>query len=149
MDTVLASLGQLLLKAIPTVVIVLALHFYLKAMFFRPLEKALAERKSATTGTRHAAQEALDKAQKKAAEYDAKLREARGEIYKEQEEARRQLREEQAAAMAATREKLDARLRDARLEIESQKQAVLKSLDNESDVLAEQIARSVLAGGAN
>jgi len=149
MDTVLASLGQLLLKAVPTVVIVLALHFYLKAVFFRPLEKALAERKAATSGTRRAAQEALDKAQKKAAEYDAKLREARGEIYKEQEEARRKLREEQAAALAATRESLEARIRGARLEIEAEKQAVLKSLDVESDLLAEQIARSVLAGGAN
>ena len=59
MDSTLQQLGGILLKAIPTVVLLLIVHFYLKWMFFRPLEKVLAERKQATAGTRERADQLL------------------------------------------------------------------------------------------
>ncbi len=52
MEATLAALGGILLKAIPTLLIVLLLHFYLKATFFKPLEKVLHERYNATEGSR-------------------------------------------------------------------------------------------------
>ena len=36
MDAVLNSLGELLVKALPTFILLLLLHFYLKWVFYRP-----------------------------------------------------------------------------------------------------------------
>src|ERR1039457_7455677 len=44
MDATLHALGGILLKAVPTFRLVLALHFYLKSIFFKPLEKVLGQR---------------------------------------------------------------------------------------------------------
>ena len=44
MEKTLQDLADLVLAAIPTIVLVVVLHIYLKAVFFRPLEKVLAER---------------------------------------------------------------------------------------------------------
>jgi F-type H+-transporting ATPase subunit b len=44
MEEILSQLGQLLLRAVPTFVLVVVLHFYLKYMFFKPLHKVLHER---------------------------------------------------------------------------------------------------------
>ena len=137
------------MRALPTFALLLLLLFYLKAMFFKPLEKALAERKAATAGVRKLAEESLAKAEQKAAEYDQSLRNARVEIYKEQEALRAQWREEQAKAMKEVRATTDAALREAQQQLDAHKQTALASLDAESDALAEQITRRVLAGGAN
>src|SRR5450759_4247310 len=44
MDQTLHALGVLFLKALPTFILVLLLHFYLKRMFFAPLQRALKRR---------------------------------------------------------------------------------------------------------
>lgn len=149
MESLLASLGGLLLRALPTFIILLILHFYLKAAFFKPIEKALKERKAATTGTRKLAEESLRKAEAKAAEYEEKLRAARAEIYREQEGIRKRWRDEQSAAIAAAKANVDAEIKAARQSIGAERDAAIASLSTQSDQLAEQIARTVLAGGSN
>ena len=52
MDATLHALGEILLKAVPTVLLVVVLHFYLKYVFFKPLKKVLEERYNATEGAR-------------------------------------------------------------------------------------------------
>src|SRR5919107_6148748 len=103
MEATLNALGQILLQAIPTFVLVLLLHQYLKAVFFKPLTRVLAERSEATEGARKKAAESLERAAAKAAAYEESLRAARNEIYKEQEEVRRRWLEEQAVQVAGVR----------------------------------------------
>src|SRR5207249_4133037 len=95
MDETLNALGGLLLKAIPTLILLLVVHLYLKSMFFRPLEDVLAKRRAMTEGARESAEALLKRASEKTAEYESKLREARAEIYREQEETRRRSVDEQ------------------------------------------------------
>ena len=149
MESVLAQLGALLLRALPTFFILLLLHFYLKAMFFKPLEKALAERKAATGGTRDAADAALRAAELKAKEYEDKLRDARSQIFHEQERTRNQWRDDQSQALTAIRTKVDAQIREARERIATAQETAKASLRTESDALAEQIAQNLLAGRLN
>ncbi len=52
MDAILNPLGGLLLRALPTFLLVLVLHFYLKRVFFAPLDKVLEARRQATEGAR-------------------------------------------------------------------------------------------------
>ena len=82
MEATLNALAQILLQAIPTFLLVLLLHQYLRAVFFNPLARVLAERNEATEGARKKAAESLDRAAAKAAAYEESLRAARNEIYR-------------------------------------------------------------------
>lgn len=148
MDQILKALGGILLNALPTLFLVFLLHFYLKRVFFQPLEKVLHQREEATEGARQAAEQSLTLAGQKAAEYDAALREARGTLYKEQEQLRRGLRDDQSAAVAEARAKAGAMVEAARAQLASDAAAARLALEGESEALAEQIAGRVLGRGA-
>ena len=51
MEKLLPQLGEMLLGALPTVLIVFALYFFLRWSFFTPLERVLAERERLTAGS--------------------------------------------------------------------------------------------------
>jgi F-type H+-transporting ATPase subunit b len=140
MDATLHALGQILLGALPTLLIVLILHFYLKAVLFKPLEKILHERKKATEGAREAAALSLERAGRKAAEYEESLRVARNEIYREHEEVRRQWREEHAAKLAEARQHADKLVVEAKAKLESEVGEVKAGLEQQARDLAREIA---------
>jgi F-type H+-transporting ATPase subunit b len=146
MDAILASLGELLLRAVPTFLLVVFLHFYLKYVFFAPLDKVLAARTAATGGARAAAQASLDTASRKAAEYEAAIRAARSEIFKEQEESRGALRQQQTAALDESRRNASEMVKQARLELAGEVAGAKNALAGESDRLAGAIADSILRG---
>ena len=76
MDAMLQALGGILLKAVPTFLLVVLLHFYLKGVFFKPLRKVLRQRYEATEGARKLAAESLERAAAKTAEYATAMRAA-------------------------------------------------------------------------
>ena len=148
MDQTLEALGGLFLKALPTFLLVLLLHFYLKRMFFGPLSKALKARDDATAGARRVAEAALAKAEQRAAEYEAALRAARGEVHQQQEALRKQWRDEQTAAIAAARRGAEATLKEAKTRIAAEAEAARLTLAAQSESLAGEIARVVCERGA-
>ncbi len=148
MDTMLHDLGQLLLRAVPTFLLVFALDFYLKYMFFKPLEKVLQQRYDATEGARKLAAEALELAAAKTAQYEAALRAARSEVYQAQEQAHRQLAEHQAGELLATRQRTEQIVRDAQRQLAEDAEVLKRELAAGSDALANQIADSILRGRA-
>jgi len=149
MDQTLKSLGGILLSSLPTLFLVFLLHLYLKFTFFKPLEKVLKQRREATEGAREAAENSMALARRKAAEYEAKLREARGDIYKEQEQLRRSLRDDQSAGVQKAREESARMVADARAQLAADVEAARQSLDAQSDAFAEQIAARVLQGSVH
>ena len=144
----LHDLGGILLKAIPTVVLLLVLYFYLKAMLFGPLDRIIKQRHELTEGARKAAERSLEAAERKTQEFEAKLREARGQVYKEQEEIRRTLLEEHASQLAQTRAKSEAGVKDAKQSLATESAAVRVSLTASSDALADRIVASLMTGRA-
>ena len=148
MDATINALGQLLLRALPTFFLVLILHFFLKAMFFQPLARTLAQRREATEGAREAARASLDRAEKAAAEYEHKIRGARNEIYKEQEEVRRRWRDDQAEQVRAARERAEAMVKDAKSKLGAEAAEAKRALAGESAALAAQITSNILRGRA-
>ena len=144
----LHDLGQLLLHALPTFLLVVVLNFYLKYMFFKPLEKVLQQRYDATEGARKLAAEALERAAAKTAQYEAALRAARSEIYQAQEQAHRQLADRQDAELLASRQRADQLVRDAQRQLAQDAEILKQELAAESDALANQIADSILRGRA-
>src|SRR4029077_6608884 len=108
MEQTLHDLGAILLKSIPTLLLLIVVHFYLKWMFFGPMKKVLDQRRAATEGARQAAEQALTRASEKAAEIEAALRKARDEIYQEQEKSRKKAVDEQTGRVEEARQQAHA-----------------------------------------
>lgn len=146
MDEVLRSVSGLLLRAIPTFLIVIFLHFYLKHLYFGPMERLLAERRAATEGTRGLAEESLAKAGQKAAEYEIALSAARAEIYREQEQLREELRRKQAQSLVEAKQKADATIKEAHQQIAAELETAKQALAARTGSLADEIVQTVLRG---
>ncbi len=148
MDATLHDLGRLLLKAIPTVLLLLIVHLYLKRMFFGPMREVLAKRREATEGARKSAEALLAKASEKAAALEAALRKAREEIYQEQEEARRGWIGEQNARLEEARRGSRDLIHQAKQQLDTEAAAAKRDLAATTAALADQIAQSLLEGKA-
>lgn len=148
MEATLHQLGGILLSALPTFLLVIFLHYYLKFMFFKPMEKTLGERYAATEGARKLAAESLQRAEQKTAEYEAAMRAERGKIYQEAEQLHKRLQEEEDAALLAERNASEQHVREAKEQLARELEAAKASLGASSDTLAGQIADSILRGRA-
>ena len=135
-----------MLYGLPTSFLVILLCIYLKVMYFKPFQKMLAERYEATEGARKAAQESLERANAKAAEFDAALQQARREIYSEQAQYLKRLQDQQAAEAETARRAAEERLNQARQQLSAEAAAARESLAAQSDLLASQIADAILSG---
>jgi F-type H+-transporting ATPase subunit b len=144
MEQTLQALVGILQKAVPTIVLLILLHFYLKAMLFGPLAKVLKQRDALTKGARKSAEESLASAERKTAEYEAKLHEARSEVYREQEEIRRKWLAEQTEHIEQARDRSSAAVHAAREQISREAAIARTGLLETSGTLADQIAGAIL-----
>jgi F-type H+-transporting ATPase subunit b len=144
MQETLQALGGILLKAIPTVVLLIILHFYLKAVLFGPLDRVMKERRKLTEGARELAEASLAAATRKADEYEAKLREARAAVYKQQEDIRKRWLDEQAQQVAEARTLSESTVKTAREAIAQDAAEARKSLQDTSAAVADRIVTTVL-----
>lgn len=148
MEETLQALGGILLKAIPTVIFLILLHFYLKAMLFGPLDRVLQKRRELTEGARQTAETSLLAATRKADEYEAKLRDARAAVYKQQEEIRNGWLDDQAKAVADARTRSESAVKAAREALAQDAAEARKSLQDSSAAVADQIVATVLGRGS-
>ena len=142
------ALGEILLKAVPTFLLVIFLNFYLRAVFYKPLERVRLRRYEATEGARKRAQESIERAEKKTAEYERSLREAQAAIYQTQEKLYRELQDRQAAELHAARQQADAAVQQAKKDLARDVEAAKSGLGRESESLANQIVESILRRSA-
>ncbi len=146
MEQTLKDLTDILLKAIPTVIILVLLHNFLKYVLFGPIEKMLQERHALTDGARKTAEQALANAERKTAEYEAQFRDAKAVVYKEQEETRKKWLTDQVDQMARAKADADMKLAAVKKEIAADAAAARTELAQTSQALADQIATSLLSG---
>jgi F-type H+-transporting ATPase subunit b len=144
MEATLNSLGAILVKAIPTLLLLIVVHFYLKWMFFGPLKKVLDERRAATEGARQAADQALARASQKASEIEAALRKAREDVYQEQEQARKKAVDEQTGRVEEARQNAHGLVRKAREQVTAETEAAKRELSATIQGLADEIAKRLL-----
>ena len=77
MDQTLRQLGELLLGAVPTVILLATLYILYTFLVHRPLTAVLAERRSRTQGAMEKARADIAAAEARTADYEQRLREAR------------------------------------------------------------------------
>jgi F-type H+-transporting ATPase subunit b len=145
MEQTLQALVEILINAIPTAIFFVLLIIIFRFLLFAPLRKVLHEREALTAGAQKAAEASLAAAEKKIQEYEAKLRDARGQVYREQEDMRKQWLGDQAQQAADAKSKAEASVKQARLELASEAAAARQTLLETSAGLADQIATSILA----
>jgi F-type H+-transporting ATPase subunit b len=150
MDQILKQLGDLLLGAIPTIVLLLMLYGLYHVLLHKPLQRVLAERHSRTEGAVQRARADIAAAEAKTAEYEQKLRDSRIAIFKAQEERRKSADKARAAAVADARSKAEARVAEAKKGIQAESDAAQVGLRAEADRLANEIVTALLrpAGAA-
>lgn len=148
MDATLRALGEILLNAVPTFLLVVVLHFYLKKVFFQPLERMLRQRFEATEGARKLAEESLARAAARTSEYEAAIRAARSEIYQAQERFYKELQESQSAQIVAAHQSAEEHMNQAKAELAREVETGRASLAQASEKLAAEIADRMVQGSA-
>jgi F0F1-type ATP synthase membrane subunit b/b' len=144
MESTLQGLGQLLLKAIPTLFLLLVVHFYLKGMFFRPMADVLAKRRAATDGLRESAEAMRAKAAEQTKSIEEQLRQAREAIYQEQEVARHGWLGDQGAQVDEARKQAHELIHQSDALLDAEATAAKSQLGGTADLLADQIAQTLL-----
>ena len=144
----LHALGGILLRAVPTFLLVILLHYYLKNIFFKPLEKVLHQRYEATEGARQQAEKSLEQAAAKTASYEAQLRAAKASMYQAQEQLHKELQRREAAAVGEARKGAEAAIQLAKAQLAADVEAAKTSLAADSESLANQIAETILRRNA-
>jgi len=141
---ILHQLGELFLDAVPTVVIVLLFYFFLRWAFFRPIQKAMAERSAHIEGVRAEAAAAEAAAKKEMESYREAMSRAREKIYGEQEAERQAALEERARLLKALRARAQEEVDAAKKRIAQEAEAARGEIERQTPELAKDIARVIL-----
>jgi F0F1-type ATP synthase membrane subunit b/b' len=144
MQTIVHQLGELFLQAVPTVLIILLFYFILRAIFFKPLLAVMAERDARTVGAQKASEAAQAAAAEKVKQYQEALRQARGQVYAEQEAARKKLLEERAAQIKEARAKASGEVSAAKARVAAELAAARRDVEATVGQLSAEIARRIL-----
>ncbi len=144
MQTIVQQLGELFLQAVPTVLIILLFYFILREVFFKPLLAVMAERDARTVGAQKASEAAQAAAAEKVKQYQEALKQARGQVYAEQEASRKKLLEERAAQIKDARMRAAAEVNAAKERVAAELAAARRDVEATVAQLSAEIARRVL-----
>ena len=151
MQVILQQLGAMFVGAIPTTLLFIVLVVAYQVLVQGPLTATLAKRRALTEGAMEDAQKAIAQAEERTAEYAAKLRQARAEVYKVREQRVKQLNTEREAALDAARKAAALKVSEARTQIEAEAATARRGIQSSASDLAAQVVRAVLpmaAGGS-
>jgi F-type H+-transporting ATPase subunit b len=144
MTDTLRQIGELLLSSIPAIFCLVIVWTAYRFLVYVPLQRVLGERQARTEGAIRQAQEEISIAEKRTAEYEGRVREARGQIYLSLEARSRRVMQERDAALAEARRHAEAMIRSARSVLEKEVVEAKAAMQGQADALASQIIESVL-----
>ncbi len=148
MDKILQELGNLLLGSIPTILLFVALQYYLKWVLYRPLQRTLDARSGRIEGRKAAAEGILAAAEQKLAGYEASLRQRHLENYKLIEGKRQEGLQQGQTQIATARQQAAQATVEARQRLAEQSSEVHAQLRTTAEGLAQQIVAKVLRGNS-
>lgn len=144
MQEIVHQLGELFLQAVPTILMVLTFYLILRALFFKPLLRVMAEREARTAGARKAAEAAQAAATDRLREYLNALKHARAQLYSEQEAERKKLLDARAAHLREMRKRAAAEVASAKDRMANELAAARQEVQASAAQLAAEIARRML-----
>ena len=144
MNQTLHQLGELVLGSVPTIILFTIVFAAYNLIVHKPLVRVLAERRARTQGAIEKAQQDIAAAEQKTAEYEARLREARMAVYKDQEARRKQWNEQRDTLVRQSRGEADAKIKTARAGIQADVDVAKTDIQHSSEALAQEVVRTVL-----
>jgi F-type H+-transporting ATPase subunit b len=147
MDQILNQLGELVLGAVPTMILFILLVIAYGFLVRRPLDRVLAERRARTLGAVEQARTAIAAAEAETTAYEEKLRAAKAEIFQARDKKLKQWNAEREAALAQVRKHTQERIQGARQEIEQSAQEARLQIVGQSEDLSRRILNAVLPAG--
>ena len=144
MDETLRQLGELLLGAVPTVILVALLYALYTTIVHKPLRRVLEQRRSKTEGAVEKSRVDIAAAEARTSEYEQRLREARATLFRAQEARRTAALEARTTALNEARSKAQAQVQAAKADIRKDRDAAQSGLQAEAQALASEIVRRVL-----
>jgi F-type H+-transporting ATPase subunit b len=148
MDAILRQIGELLISSIPTILSVLIVWIGYRFLVHGKLKQVLEQRHALTEGAIERAQQEIAIAEKRTAEYEERVREARSAIYKAQQANRQRLMDERNAALAEARKRAGEMVKKARVILETETTEAKATLEQQATALADQIIAIVLRPAA-
>ena len=139
------------MASVPTALLFLVVVVCYQFLIQGPLTATLAERRRRTDGAMKAAEQAIARAEARAAEYAEKLRHARAELMRARDQRLKQWSAERDAGLEAARHAAGQRVSSARAEVEAEAANARKAIEGAAAELANQVVRAVLpatAGGS-
>ncbi len=144
MDQTLHQLGELLLGAVPTVILLTLLYALYTSIVHKPLQRVLEERRSKTEGAVEKSRADIAAAEARTAEYEQKMREARAAVFRAQEAKRQAALQARANAVGEARSRAQSQVQAAKADIEKDRASAQEGLHGEAAGLAREIVRRVL-----
>ena len=142
--SILDLVGQLLVGAIPTLLLFIVLVLAYQFLVQGPLSRILRERYARTQGAIEEAHKAIARAEDRAQEYASKLRHARAEIFKVREQRIKQWTSERDAALDVARKAAGEKVNQAKAELETEAASARKVIQTSAGELASRVVRAVL-----
>jgi len=145
------QLADLLLNAVPTILLFIVLVVAYRILVDRPLAAVFKKRRALTVGAVEDAQRAIAKAETKAAEYAERLRLARADALRAREQRLHQRSAEVEAALEEARRSASAKVTEAKAAMEADAERARGTIQASAAELAGQVLRAVLpqpAGGS-
>jgi F-type H+-transporting ATPase subunit b len=144
MDKTLHQLGELLLGAVPTVILLALLYALYTQIVHKPLRRVLEERRGKTEGAVEKSRADIAAAEARTAEYEQRMREARATVFRAQEARRQAAVQARASAVAEARTRAQVQVQAAKKDIEADRATAQAGLQAEVAALAQEIMRRVL-----
>jgi len=135
---------ELFFQVVPIVLILLVFYAVLRVLFFKPLLEVIAEREARTIGAQTAAEAAQKAAAEKVKQYQDALKQARTEVYVEQEAARKKVLDGRAAKLKEARAKTAAVVSAESGRIAAEVLAARREIEASITQFAALVARRVL-----
>jgi F-type H+-transporting ATPase subunit b len=148
MQEIFQQLEGYFVGAVPTMLLFIVLVLAYQFLVQGPLTETLKQRRARTVGAIEDARNAIEKAEARAAEYAAKLRQARADVYKVREQRVKQWNAERDAALDAARKASGQTVARAKAELEAEAEQARKSIESSAGELASQVVRAVLPAAA-
>ncbi len=148
MQAIIQQLEALFVGAVPTMLLFIVLVLAYRFLVQGPLSETLRQRRARTVGALEDAGKAVEKAETRAAEYAARMRQARAEVYKAREQRVKQWTSERDAALDNARKAAGQKAAEARVELEAEADRARKSIEASAGELASQVVRAVLPAAA-
>jgi len=134
--------------ALPTMLLFIVLVLAYQFLVQGPLSRTLKQRRARTIGALEDAQKAIERAEARAAEYTARLREARADVYKAREQRVKQWTTERDAALDAARKAAAQKVAQAKTDLDAEAAQARKNIESSAGELASQVVRAVLPATA-